>query len=149
MTLEEIKRYNIRNGKYSHLEYVKNIPTLRGYKEDIVQKHTKCVVRFGIYYGRFKDNEVIEAGPHTKPFGDFIIRNVVSNKNEKNYLWCYFTNNHKHTFKSYYTLNGKEVDIQYLLDNKICSESGLGLKNQNDSPMFVVNIDNVISLGAR
>lgn len=111
--------------------------------EDLV-KRVESVIRVGIDNKNRADNKNKVTGD--LPWGEFTLEYYIiehTNKNgEHNVYLRYYTTKHRPKVKYFY--QGQEVTKQYLIDNKIISESKL---KSNDSSVRNINIKNIIRLG--
>lgn len=146
MDLNTLKNYNIRNGKFVCITYksIKQLPKKYGGKT--LTKITTQVVRLGCKYNNVvkvdNENEYEANKPHNKPFGEFLsgFSNLVSQKEENLYFWLFTTKNYKHRPQSKYYVDGVEITKEKAIE--------YGYKPSSSStPMFVVKLENLISLG--
>lgn len=114
--------------------------------EDVV-KQVESVIKVGILNKNRKEilekNKIIN---DKLPYGSYLIDKYIiehTNKNgEYNLYLRYYTTHHRPKVKYFY--QGQEVTKQYLIDNKIITESKL---KSNDSSVRNINIKNIIRLG--
>lgn len=111
---------------------------------ELVTKRVESVIRVGIDNKKRAINKNKIIGD--LPWGEFIYENYLightNKKGEYNVYLRYYTTNHRP--KVTYLYQGQEVTKQYLIDNKIISESKL---KSNDSDVRNININNIIRLG--
>ncbi len=111
---------------------------------ELVTKRVESVIRVGIDNKNRAINKNKIIGD--LPWGEFIYENYLightNKKGEYNVYLRYYTTKHRPTTKYFY--QGQEVTKQYLINNKIISESKL---KSNDSDVRVININNIIRLG--
>lgn len=114
--------------------------------EDLI-KRVESVIKVGILNKNRKEilekNKIIN---DKLPYGSYLIDKYIiehTNKNNEYNLYLrYYTTHHKAKVKYFY--KGQEVTKQYLIDNKIVSESKI---KSNDSSVRNINIKNIIRLG--
>lgn len=132
---------NIKKGAFYKFEIATPQKTLSAHKSDIVKKYTKMVARFGIEYGKMKTHKDKIVG--SLPWGEWVngYEGYLIEYKENTYL-RFYTSAVK-SMVNQYTLNGVVVDKQWLQDNKYISSA-----SRTPSDTFVVNINNIISIGA-
>lgn len=150
MTLEELKKQNIRNGKFVYITYKKEFEPSKNGKGHKVVKVSTQVVRLGCFYGNIiKNDEGYQpTQEQDKRFGDFLsgLKNIVSSKDEKTYFWAYTTNNKKHKAHSKYYVDGVEMTYEQVENTGYVCKSKLKPSNKPCS-MFVIKLENLIAIG--
>ena len=142
MKLENLDLTNLKNGKYRKITY-KSEKVLKR-KGVTITKITSGVYRFGCGYGNVVKKEfdtTNDLKANSKPFGEFLegYHNLVSQKDEKQYLWVFNSKNRKHRPHTTYLLNGEETTKEYLIENGY-----LDNKPKSFTPMFVINLENLL-----
>ena len=132
---------NNKKGTFTSFEIETPQKTLSAHKSDIVKKYTKMVARFGISYGNMASHKEKVVGP--LPWGQWVngYEGYLIEHKENTYL-RFYTSNVK-SITNQWTLNGVETTKQWLQDNGYISKT-----NKEPSDTFVVNINNIISIGA-
>ena len=143
MTKNEIieKITSIKKGAFYRFEISTPQKTLAAHKTDNVNKYTKMVARFGIEYGKMKTHKDKIIGP--LPWGEWVNGYEGYLIEHKGNTYLRFYSSAVKSMVNQYTLNGIVVDKQWLQDNGYISSA---VKTPSDT--FVVNINNIISMGA-
>ena len=132
---------NIKKGAFYKLEILTPQKTLAAHKTDIINKYTKMVARFGIEYGKMKTHKDKIVG--SLPWGEWVNGYEGYLIEHKGNTYLRFYTSAVKSMVNQYILNGVVVDKQWLQDSKYISST-----NRTPSDTFVVNVNNIISIGA-
>lgn len=130
---------NYKKGTYTSITYVSDLG-------NGVYKLSKSCVRLGATLPKV-DN--IERDTQQRISFDHKLNCYViyNEKSEKTKMFILTTNNPRHKSKSKYYHNGKEVSIDYLLDNKLVTPSRLIRKSSSPLKCFTPELKNILSIG--
>lgn len=133
-------------GTFSNVAWEKTLKTKKGV-DDVIQKHSEVVGRFGIRYENMKST-IAKRGvgvggvetEHKLPWGEWIDKNFIGHKGNT-YLRIYLLPNCK--VRTTYYKNGVACSKADIRDLCLASEFSSSGDNTN---VFTINTDNIIGI---
>lgn len=158
-TLLMNKLNSIKNGTYINIHFARSCETYKKLGDLHIVKDTQAVIRLGIRYSHIQDDQVqariqaarlaaIERGDKesvdTKlPWGHWVEGSkYLIEHNGRYYLRCTLSRSPKHRTKVTYTQGGEPVELEKIIDCLTAKE-----KNSNNDVVYVIPVENIISLG--
>lgn len=135
----------VKKGTFFRLEIKAPLQTKVAYKNDKVEKTQVLVARIGIEYQNMAQNQnritqPLPFGEYEKGYENYIISYEKNGKTTK-YLRYYIVNK----VETIYTMNGKVVDYNELIENNIIYNKKPSNK-ENDNTR-IVKFENIVAMG--
>lgn len=149
----------VKNGAYINIHFARSCETYKKLGDLHITKDTEAIVRLGVTYSHIQDERVqsrveaarmaaIERGESEQvdrklPWGQWVAGSkYLIEHNGKYYLRCTLSRSPKHHAKVTYMQDGNIVEYTQI-ENYLTAKE----KSTNDDVIFVVPLENIISLG--